>query len=372
MDSHTWNTLIAAFPAAHILQSWEWGQFKSHYGWDPVYKVWMDGDTITAASLILIRRIVAAGIGLPVSVMYLPKGPVLHDWGNEQVWKTVLADLLSLAHKVGAIFIKIDPDVQIGTGIPGDPDEEINPIGRIVTNRLVDNGWHFSGEQIQFRNTVLIDITRTEQELLANMKQKTRYNIRLAARKGVVIRSGTVTDLNLLYRMYNETSVRDSFVIRDEQYYSTLWESFMTSIPNNPNSAIAEPLIAEVGGEPVAAVIVFRFAGKAWYLFGMSTQEQRELMPNYLLQWEAIQRAKNAGCSVYDLWGAPDNFSEKDPLWGVFRFKEGLGGQVIRTFGAWDLPVRPYYYKLYTEILPRLLKIMRNRGKSRARQAFGE
>jgi peptidoglycan pentaglycine glycine transferase (the first glycine) len=219
---------------------------------------------------------------------------------------------------------------------------------------------------------MLLDLTLTEEELLANMKQKTRYNIRLASRKGVVIRPGTITDLELLYRMYNETSVRDGFVIRGEQYYTTLWQSFMSSLPESSVIPVAEPLIAEVEGVPVAAVIVFRFSRKAWYLFGMSTQVQRELMPNYLLQWEAIKRAKIAGCSVYDLWGAPDNFSENDPMWGVFRFKEGLGGQVLRTLGAWDLPVRPFYYKLYTEILPRLLNGMRSRGKSRARQAFGD
>ena len=129
-----------------------------------------------------------------------------------------------------------------------------------------------------------------------------------------------------------------------------------------------EPLIAEAAGEPVAAVIIYRFAGRAWYLSGMSLDAHREKMPNYLLQWEAMRRAKAAGCTVYDLWGAPEAFNEMDSLWGVFRFKEGLGGKVFRTLGAWDYPVRPGIYRLYTQILPRLLDMMRRRGNERTRQ----
>ena len=132
---------------------------------------------------------------------------------------------------------------------------------------------------------------------------------------------------------------------------------------------MAEALIAEVGGEPVAAVIILRFAGTAWYLYGMSRALHREKMPNHLLQWEAIRRAKAYGCQVYDLWGAPDEFSEEDPLWGVYRFKEGLGGRLVRTIGAWDLPVQPGYYRLFTQVIPRLMEWMRWRGVARTRQA---
>ena len=92
-------------------------------------------------------------------------------------------------------------------------------------------------------------------------------------------------------------------------------------------------------------------------------------MPNYLLQWEAIQRARQAGCTVYDLWGAPDNIQPDNPLWGVYRFKEGLGGKLVRHIGAWDLPVRPFYYKVYMDLLPRFLEIMRRR---RQRETQGE
>jgi lipid II:glycine glycyltransferase (peptidoglycan interpeptide bridge formation enzyme) len=134
---------------------------------------------------------------------------------------------------------------------------------------------------------------------------------------------------------------------------------------------VAEPLVAEVDDIPVAGVIIFRFAGKAWYLYGMSSSLHRDKMPNYLLQWEAIKHAKAAGCNIYDLWGAPDEFVESDPLWGVYRFKEGLGGQVHRYLGAWDLPLNRMLYQLYSRTIPGLLDIMRNRGKASTKQVIG-
>jgi lipid II:glycine glycyltransferase (peptidoglycan interpeptide bridge formation enzyme) len=270
---------------------------------------------------------------------------------------------------MGAILIKIDPDVYLGEGIPDQPGSQEYPLGQEVIGNLNERGWSFSNEQVQFRNTVLIDLSPNEDDLLEHMKQKTRYNIRLAERKGVTVRVGTPADWGLLYRMYAQTSLRDGFVIRDENYYHTVWDIFAknksTAVVNAP---VIEPLIAEVAGEPVAAVMVYRFAGKAWYLSGMSIATHREKMPNYLLQWEAMRRAKAAGCKVYDLWGAPEIFDETDSLWGVYRFKEGLGGKVSRTLGAWDYPTRPVIYRLYTQILPRLLDVMRRRGKERTRQ----
>jgi lipid II:glycine glycyltransferase (peptidoglycan interpeptide bridge formation enzyme) len=263
----------------------------------------------------------------------------------------------------------MDPDVCLGEGIPGELGSKVDLLGQVIATDLEERGWHFSDEQIQFRNTVLIDLTPSVEGLLGRMKQKTRYNIRLAERKGVTVRVATPADWGLLYRMYAETSQRDGFVIRDEGYYRTVWNTFSS----NPTTTITsvptiEPLIAEVAGVPIAAVVIYRFAGKAWYLSGMSVDAHREKMPNYLLQWEAIRRAKEAGCYLYDLWGAPEVFDEKDPLWGVFRFKEGLGGKIIRTLGAWDFPARPTYYRLYTQILPKLLAVMRRKGYERTRQ----
>jgi len=126
-----------------------------------------------------------------------------------------------------------------------------------------------------------------------------------------------------------------------------------------------------VSGEPVAALFLFIFARKAWYLYGMSRQIHREKMPNYLLQWEAIRLSKSLGCQVYDLWGAPEVMDNTDPLWGVYRFKEGLGGNRIRFLGAWDYPVKPVLYKFYTQTMPGILNIMRRHGQRKIFRSSG-
>jgi len=384
-----WNGLIANLPNPHLLQTWEWAQVKVKYGWQAMPFTWHSqllapNSHPLAAAMILRRAIPVSGFAKKMCVLYVPKGPLL-DWNDDALRAHVLDDLQAFARRQGAIFVKIDPDVVLGRGIPGS-EEAVEACsegiirrdngGQAVRPDLTRRGWIFSSDQIQFRNTVLLDLTLSEEELLARMKQKTRYNIRLAEKKGVTVRPGTLADLPMLYRMYAETSVRDGFVIRDEKYYRTVWETFMRSHVDRleslkvetlkpANLPTCEPLIAEVEGQPVAAIFVFYFAGRAYYLYGMSRQAHREKMPNHLLQWEAMRRAKAAGCNVYDLWGAPDVFDESDSLWGVFRFKEGLGGQVVRTLGAWDYAPNSFWYRMYSEIIPRLLNVMRSRGKAR-------
>lgn len=412
IDPQAWNTLIASLPSPHLLQTWEWGEVKKGVGWRPIPLVWYyskdnlstaairtnevspdpeyrvrtvegvsagiipetivnDQNAIAAAALVLQRSVPIRGFAARLRLMYVPKGPLLADWNDPGLRKRVFTDLQSFARERGAIFIKIDPDVCIGKGIPGLPGAEESEPGQVIRNELMQCGWRFSDEQVQFRNTVHLDLTPAEGDLLAAMKQKTRYNIRLSQRKGVSVRVGGARDLDLLYQMYAETAVRDGFVIRDEAYYKSVWGTFLrpdSELASHSTLPVMEPLIAEVQSEPVAGLLLFRFASRAWYIYGMSRDLHREKMPNYLLQWEAMRRAKAAGCQIYDLWGAPDTFSEHDPMWGVFRFKEGLGGQVVRTLGAWDLPLQPGYYRLYTRILPRLLDLMRKRGKARTRE----
>ncbi len=387
MASGNWNSLISNLPNPHFLQTYEWGQVKAKYGWQPLYAVWdADGrwkvesdanqftnhqSPVVAAALLLNRQIIRNGFAARLSILYSPKGPLL-DWTNDSLRRRVLDDLQAFAKKQGAIFLKMDPDVVLGTGVPGSGEEVQDSSGQAVRSELMRRGWEYSSDQIQFRNTVLIDLTASEQELLARMKQKTRYNIRLAEKKGVSLRTGSLEDLPMLYKMYAETSVRDGFVIRDEGYYRTVWQMFMANQFPIPNSQFphAEPLIAEVESEPVAAIFVFYFAGRAYYVYGMSREVHREKMPNYLLQWEAMKRAKAKGCTVYDLWGAPEVFDESDSMWGVYRFKEGLGGKVVRTLGAWDFAPSPLWYKMYSEIIPRVLDVMRSRGKAKTRHAL--
>lgn len=362
-SADSWNDILLKLPNPHILQTEQWSLVKAQTGWAPIKQVWFRDDKFPeAAALVLQRAIPVAGLAARLRILYVPKGPLL-DWQNSQLRDQVLDGLQKLALRQNAIFIKIDPDVALGFGIPGEVGSREDETGHNLVADLNKRGWLCSQDQIQFKNTVIIDLDPSEETLLAQMKQKTRYNIRLAERKGIRVRSGDEKDLPTLYHMYAETSVRDGFVIRDEQYYENTWKNFI-------RAGLAKPLIAEFEGEQVAALILFLFGNRAWYMYGMSRDAHRDKMPNYLLQWEAIRQAKASGVHWYDLWGAPDEFTEQDSMWGVFRFKEGLGGNVVRHIGAWDYPSQPILYKLYAQILPKLLNIVRRRGQNQTRQAL--
>ncbi len=359
MNRQEWNWTVAGFQSPQLLQTWEWGEVKARYGWKPHHKIWKDdNDQILAAALILERTITLRGIGLKLRMHYTPKGPLLKDWEDASLRKLVIDDLIAYAKERKTFLLKIDADVPVGLGEPGAEGAEEGLVGQTFIDEMKAVGWWYSNEQIQFKNTAFLDLTPTEEELLAQMKQKTRYNIRLAGRKGVTIRTGTNDEFEMLYKMSAETAVRDGFTIRNQEYYTNVWSTFL-------ESDMLTPLIAEVEGDPVAGLMLFHFGEKAWYLYGMSRTTHREKMPNYLLQWEAIRKAKQKGCRVYDMWGAPDVFDESDSLWGVYRFKRGLGGKVARHIGAWDLPLRPWTYKLYAQVWPKIMNLLRRRGKGR-------
>ncbi|HEY60992.1 MAG TPA: peptidoglycan bridge formation glycyltransferase FemA/FemB family protein [Anaerolineae bacterium] len=364
MDSKTWNGIIKELPGVHILQTWEWAEIKSKYGWEPDFRLWRDKEgKINAAAMILQRNFRITNPGPCLRVCYIPRGPLL-DWENENLRKRVMDDLRSYAHEKKAISLKMDPELIIGSGIPGQESAMENEVGLRVREQIKEGGWQFSPEQIQFQNTFWIRLHVLEDELLMKMKQKTRYNIRLAERKGVKVRLANKRDLPLLYRMYAETAVRDNFIIRPEEYYLWVWNKFV-------GKNMAKVLIAEVDNEPVAGLFLFHFARKAWYLYGMSTVKHRQKMPNYLLQWEAIKLARSLGCEVYDLWGAPDEFKEDDSMWGVYRFKVGLGGTVIRTIGAWDYAESPFLYVAYHRLLPRILNFARSIRRKKIKREVG-
>ncbi len=360
-DRGLWNATLAEIPYAHVLQTWEWGEFKRQTtGWTPQRLAYYHQGGVVAMAQVLRRE-----IG-PLRILYVPKGPAL-DYSNPALRSAVIQSLQRHAREEGAIFIKIDPDVVIGTGVPGAGDAAEVAQGHQIAAEWQALGWQYSPEQVQFRNSVIIDLRREEEAVLMAMKQKTRYNVRLAIKRGVTTRLGTVDDLDLLYRLYVQTAQRDGFVIRPFSYYRQAWGDFI-------RAGLAQPIVAERHGQALAHVIIFGFGKRAWYFFGASSDDERNLMPTYLLQWEAIRWARAQKMSVYDFWGAPDDFgNEADPLAGVFRFKEGFGGTVVRRIGAWDFPARPRLYRLYTRTMPAVLEVMRGFGRRRLRrEAAGE
>lgn len=347
-----WQQALAALPNAHFLQSWTWGDFKARWGWSTTRLALTIAESSwepLAAAQVLKRSVPR----LPYSILYVPKGPAL-NYGDGALRRHVLAELEALARREKAIFIKIDPDVVRAWDY--DPPRP-SPTGSRFIAELQQRGWRYSADQVQFPNTVELDLTQSEDALLAAMKSKTRYNIRLAGRKEVVVRAGSSADFPLIARMYAETAVRDGFAIRPTEYYLDAWQSFA-------DAGMAQPLIAEYNGTPLGAVVLIRFGERVSYMYGASTELERQRMPNYLLQWEAIRWAKAQGCTVYDFWGAPTTFVEDDPLWGVWRFKVGFDGRVVQHIGAWDYPARPFWYWVYTSVMPRYLDLLRARGRS--------
>jgi len=251
-DARAWNSVLLSLPYAHVLQAWQWGEVKARHGWAPNRLLWEHNGPVAAAQ-ILRRRVPRT----PWSVLYVPKGPAL-DYTDAGQVDAILDALEAYARRFRAILIKIDPDVVLW--------DASNPVVQALERR----GWRPSTQQIQFRNTALLDISRPLDDLLATMKSKTRYNIRLAARKGVTVRAGTVADVPCFYRMYAETGRRDGFITRSFEYYCHTWETFL-------REGMAHMLLAEVGetSEPIAGLILFRFGRTAWYMYGASTSQHR-------------------------------------------------------------------------------------------------
>ena len=352
MNPFDWNTLISRLPGASFLQTREWAAVKHEVGWEREELLWRDDDEkIIAAAQLLTRSIRIFGFGPRVGIGYIPRAPLM-NWQDTSLRSKVLQDLEKLTRERGLVFLKIDPEVILGVGIPGQVSDGGYYPGLEVSDELRSRKWRFSPEQVQFMNTMVINLEGDENTWQARMKQKARYNLRLAQKNGVSVRKAEIQDLPLLYKMFVETANRDGFIIRPEAYYTKTWEMFI-------QKGMAEGLIAEVDGQAVAAVIYLFLAGRAWFVYGMSTSQHREKMPNYLLQWEVMRSAKEKGCLEYDLWGAPDSLVDSDPMYGVYRFKEGLGGEFQRTIGAWDYPARPMLYFVYHQVIPRLLAVTR-------------
>jgi lipid II:glycine glycyltransferase (peptidoglycan interpeptide bridge formation enzyme) len=348
-DQRQWNTLLRGFPTAHILQTWEWGEFKRETtGWQPVRLAFWRGGEVCALVSLGVRRV---GI---FQLMYAPKAPILlHD--DDETWAFVLDYLQDFARKRAAVWLKIDPDVILATGAPAEADDAPDPNGTRWRALLQQRGWRFSADQVQFRNTIKIDLTLSEDDLLAAMSSNTRRKIRVAERDGVTVRAGTAADLPILYELYRQTGQRDDFLVRPQWYYESAWRTFI-------EAGLAQPLIAEFEGKPIAHVILFHFGRTCWYFYGASGNEERQRMPNYLLQWEAMRWAKARGYGIYDLWGAPDQFVETDSLWGVYAFKRGFRGTVTRHIGAWDYAPYPPLYWGYTQAVPRLRAWLRRKN----------
>jgi lipid II:glycine glycyltransferase (peptidoglycan interpeptide bridge formation enzyme) len=320
-----WRDYAAAHPNLHLLQTAEWGELKSAFGWKPVRI--LSGDM---GAQILFRK-----LPLGFTIGYIPKADSGQWTDDGGIWNEI--DLV--CRKQHAIFCKIELDGW-ETPLPPRP----SPSGRGV-------GVRESLHNIQPPRTITLDITGSEDDILTRMKQKTRYNVRLAEKKGVTVRAWD--DLDGFHQMMQVTGGRDGFGVHSLEYYRRAYKLFHPT-------GMAELLVAEYEGKPLAALMVFTRGRRAWYVYGASNDQERNRMPTYLLQWEAIRWAKAHGCEEYDLWGVPDEEEAKleaefesrhDGLWGVYRFKRGFGGELKRAMQAVDRVYSPLLYKLYLRFL---------------------
>lgn len=318
ISTHAWDQFIKTVPNAHVLQTSTWGKFKSQFGWSPSYLIEQD-----CGAQVLFRT-----LPLGYSIAYIPKGPLGKNWN--QLWP----EIDQLCKQKHTIMLIVEPDYW-------------EPLPETVFSQWL-GGFSPNPHTIQPRRTIFIDLSPDEEGILAAMKQKTRYNIRLAERKDVIVRE--TQDLQSFYDMMCTTGQRDGFALHNLIYYKKAYEHFA------PLGQCAL-LQAEYQGTPLAALMVFAYQEQAWYFYGASTNAERNRMPTYALQWQAMRWAKAKGCTSYDLWGVPDfgqetleaDFSSRsDGLWGVYRFKRGFGGVLKRSAPAFIRIYRPLLYRAYT------------------------
>jgi peptidoglycan pentaglycine glycine transferase (the first glycine) len=316
-----WNDFLSKFPDAHLLQTGEWGELKSAFGWDAV-RVARQG----VGAQILFRR-----LPLGLTFGYIPKGPV---FGNPETStaKQFWAEVDKLCQKRRAIFLKVEQD-----GWEDGPSSPALSLSNFIPGL----------QHVQPRNTLVIDLLGSEEEVFNRMKPKTRYNIRLAGRKEVTVRVSD--DLANFYNVMNVTSRREAFHVHSLEYYRRAYELFHPC-------GMCELFVAEFQGRTLAAVMAFATGKTGYYFYGASADEERNRKPTYPLQWEAIRWAHQKGCREYDMWGIPDEAANidddeaegrEDGLWGVYRFKRGFGGVIRRAVRTLDRVYNPLLYKFY-------------------------
>lgn len=338
-EKHLFDSFMDRHPKGHVLQTWGWGELKSKTGWHPWRLVLEKDGEIVAGISILERKIPV--IGIPI--FYASRGPVL-DMDDTELFDALLAEVKKLAKKRGAIFLKIDPDI---------PSSDLNLENYLKSRgfRSAETGKGFEGVQPKY--VFRLDISPDEETLLAQMHQKTRYNIRLATKRGVNIRIGTKKDLPEFYEVLKETTERDNFLVRAYSYFDDMYDLL------NPEGML-ELFVAEYEGQMIAGTLALRIGKKAWYLYGASSNSHRNVMPNYLIQWEMIKWAKSKGCTLYDFRGVPGQLTEDNPLYGLYRFKKGFNGEYTEFIGEWDLVYRPAVYFLWNTLEPIYSDVIKN------------
>lgn len=340
-----WNQFVAACEHGDVLQCWEWGELKARTGWQPL-PIAVERDAKLVAACLALKRTVPLIGGC---LLYAPRGPIV-DFGDQSAWQELLSEIRQVAREHKAVAFKIDPAIPV-------PQQEAVRTLRAAGFRPCRHKGELGG--IQPCYVMKLDISAEADELLARFKSKTRYNIRLATRKGVTVTSdATRDDIADFYQILQMTAQRDGFMVRDISYFYDLWDLII-------QRGLGRLFLAHVDAELVAGTIAFVLGHQAWYIYGASSNHHREKMPNHLLQWEMMKWAGAQGCRVYDMRGVGREVTgvTQGKLAGLNRFKRGFAAEYVEYIGDWDLVLQPVWYKLFAVGEPMFRSLRKMRGR---------
>ena len=328
VEAQAWDAELAAMPNPHLLQSYRWGELQSRFGWE-VHR----------------RQIEVDGVSVPVSVLttptlvpggrrgYVGKGPAL---AADRI-DAALPPLAAMAQELDLAFITIEPEIEAGWTPPGP--------------------WQ-PATATQPEHTAIVDLRPGAEAILASLKPKTRYNVRVAEKKGVVVEESD--DVSAFAELAEMTSARHRIQLAREPYYRAVHELLA-------GDGSCRIYLARHQGQALAGIMVLRFAGRATYLFGASAPQGRNLMPAYLLHWHAIQAMRRLGDVEYDLWGMPPNDQPGHQLSGLWQFKSGWSGKFVSFAGAFDLPINVTVWRTHLAMAKMRGTLRRVRSKVASR-----
>lgn len=329
-----YESFVEKHKKGHFAQSIRWAKTKDEWEYETVV-VRNESGEIKGSMLLLIRKMPMLGS----SLVYSPRGPVC-DIYDKETFKELTKKAEEVCKKHKAFMIKIDPDIsnedlkfkQIAKDIGYKTIEKIKSLDEIAQPRIVF--------RLNLEN-------KTEDELFQSFHQKTRYNIRLATKKNVVIREGKRDDIPEFQKIMEVTGSRDKFPIPGTEYFEELYDAM--------GEEHVKILFADYEGQAIATTYNFLYGNKVWYMFGGSLNEKRNLMPTYLLQWENIKWAKENGCDIYDFRGicATD---EKHRNEGLYRFKKGFKPDLIEFTEIYKV-YNPLIYFIFKKLFPFYKKI---------------
>jgi peptidoglycan pentaglycine glycine transferase (the first glycine) len=321
-DIAQYHQFIAGHELGHFMQTAYWAELKSAFGWQNLGQYIIEDGSVKAAFSILKKS------KLGINILYIPRGPVC-NYQDKELADFVLDQLRQIARREKAFFLRISPAI-----LETDSSKK---------ELFLKNTFYFSKKQLQTKATTVIDLTRTEEELLASFHEKTRYNIRLAAKKGVTVTTlGTEAELKDFYKIMRQMSGRQDYTLQPYEYYFYIWQKL---------GDIARIYLAKNDqNKVIGGLVIFTFAGKAYYMYGGFDYVYRNLMGNYLVHWQVMRDAKAAGVKSYDLQGIPLIKDENHPMYGFYRFKKGFNGQELEFIGEYDHYINPLLYKLWNNI----------------------